>query len=151
MSIKLKSDKSECGLVESLTHNGLPIALILRSEYSNEGIEFFTPGSYSQQLGYMKRPKGYIIDPHIHLPVPREVLYTNETLFVKKGLLKASFFSKDKEYLGERLLKAGDFLLLIQGGHGFEMLDETELIEIKQGPYSQDLDKERFSAEESGK
>jgi len=92
----------------------------------------------------MKHPKGKIIEPHVHNPVPREVHYTQEVLFIKKGKVQVDFYSNDQEYLENRVLQTGDTILLSTGGHGFTMLDETEMIEVKQGPYAGEEDKTRF-------
>jgi mannose-6-phosphate isomerase-like protein (cupin superfamily) len=120
------------------------LALILRSTYRSNGIDFFTPGDFSQQLGYMNRPEGYVIPPHVHNPVPREVQYTKEVLFIKSGRVRVDFYDDNQTYLESRVLEAGDVILLAYGGHGFEMLEPTEMIEVKQGPYAGDQDKIRF-------
>ena len=119
-------------------------AIILRKKYKSEGIEFFTPNNFSQQLGYMNRPKGHIIPPHFHNKVKRTVEYTNEVLFIKTGKVKVNFFDENKIYFQSELLEEGDFILLVKGGHGFEMIEASEIIEIKQGPYAGDNDKTTF-------
>ncbi len=98
----------------------------------------------SQQLGYMNRPLGYEIQPHIHLPVSREVIYTQEVLLIRKGKVKINFYDKGKNFIGEFIVSTGDCVLLAEGGHGFEFLEKSEIIEVKQGPYSGENDKERF-------
>lgn len=131
-------------MVRKLEHNGEIIAIIIPSDYSAEGISFFTPNDFSQQLAYMNRPADYVIDPHVHRKVEREVQYTLETLFIRKGRVKIDFYSSDKTYLQTEILSTGDVILLASGGHGFTMLEPTEMIEVKQGPYAGELDKERF-------
>lgn len=131
-------------MIEKILHNSEMLALILRASFENEGIQFFTPETFSQQLGYMKRPKGYIVKPHLHLPVIREVVFTKEVLFIKSGKIRIDFFDKDKNYLESKILEKGDVVLLAFGGHGIEILEEAEIIEVKQGPYAGDLDKARF-------
>jgi mannose-6-phosphate isomerase-like protein (cupin superfamily) len=131
-------------MIEKIEHAGEMLALIVRDEYSNPGITFFTPDELSQQLAYMKHPAGKIIDAHVHNPVVRSVGYTQETLFIKRGRLRVDFFDDDQNYLESRELKKGDVILLIKGGHGFEVLEELEMIEVKQGPYAGDEDKTRF-------
>lgn len=121
------------------------IAIILYNEFTKDGIEFFSPGDFSQQLGYMKRKKGDTIQEHKHLLHLREIKFTQETLFIKKGRVKVNFFDEENTYFTSRELKTGDVILLASGGHGFEFLDETEIIEVKQGPYVGDEDKERFN------
>lgn len=131
-------------MLETIAYDGRQLALILRHEYTAEGIQFFTPNTYSQQLGYMKRPTGHIIPPHIHNPVKREVEYTKEVLVIKRGLVRVDFYSDDQIYLCSTILRPGDITLLAYGGHGFEILEEAEIVEVKQGPYAGELDKTRF-------
>lgn len=135
---------------EEIKINDQIIAIIVYNEFSKDGIEFFTPGDFSQQLGYMKHKKGDTIQEHIHILHPREIKYTQETLFVKRGRVKINFYTNDKTYLTSRELKTGDVILLASGGHGFEFLEETEMIEVKQGPYCSDQDKVRFNGEIDG-
>ena len=133
-------------MIENISHNGQLISVIIRSQYNAEGIKFFTPDNFSQQLAYMNREKSYTIPPHVHNPVKREVSYTQEVLFIKSGKVRVDYFSDDKNYLESRILNQGDVVLLSGGGHGFYMLEDSEIIEVKQGPYVQDLDKERFES-----
>lgn len=131
-------------MIERILNGDIELALIIRHRFHKDGIEFFTPSSYSQQLGYMNRPAGYVIPPHVHNPVAREVHYTKEILFIKSGRLRVDFYSESQEYLESTILEAGDVILLAYGGHGFEMLEPTEIIEAKQGPYAGEQDKTRF-------
>jgi hypothetical protein len=131
-------------LIEKIVYNNILLAVVIRTAYVKEGIEFFTPGDFSQQLGYMNRPKGYIIPPHVHKLVERKVTLTQEVLFVKTGRVRVDFYDDDKVYLESRELGAGDVILLAAGGHGFEILEQAEMIEVKQGPYCGDEDKVRF-------
>lgn len=130
--------------VQRIYHEGMELALIIRCSFRKDGIEFFTPGTYSQQIGYMNRPAGYVIAPHVHNPLQREVQYTNEVLFVKSGRVRVDFYSEAQAYLESTVLETGDVILLARGGHGFEMLEPTEMIEVKQGPYAGNRDKTRF-------
>jgi hypothetical protein len=131
-------------MVEKIIHKNKILAIILRAKYKYKGIKFFTPNNFSQQLGYMNRPKGYEILPHLHNKVKRNVEYTNETLLIKSGKVRVDFYDGNKNYLKSAILKKGDVVLLVCGGHGFEMLEKSEMIEIKQGPYLDDNDKTRF-------
>lgn len=131
-------------MISRITHNNNELAIIIRHSFKKDGIEFFTPGSYSQQIGYMNRPTGYVIPPHVHNPVTREVQYTKEVLFIKSGRLRVDFYTDEQIYLESTILETGDVILLSLGGHGFEMLEPTEIIEVKQGPYAGDQDKTRF-------
>lgn len=131
-------------MIQNIIHEGRTLALLLQADFHSNGIAFFTPDDFSQQLGYMNRPKGYVISPHVHNPVPREVQYTKEVLFIKSGKVRVDFYDEEQNYLESRIVKQGDVLLLAFGGHGFEMLAPSEIIEVKQGPYAGDADKTRF-------
>ena len=133
--------------MEQIINNKSIIALILRTDYRRNGIEFFTPENFSQQLAYMNRPAGYKVPPHVHNKVHREIFYTQEVLFIRTGKVKVDFYDENQNYLESRILYTGDVILLASGGHGFEMLEPTEMIEVKQGPYSGDMDKMRFEPE----
>ena len=130
--------------MERIEHNGELLALIVRRDFSAPGIHFFTPDDLSQQLAFMRHPVGKAIAPHVHNPVPREVHYTEEVLVLRRGKLRVDFYAEDRSYLGSHILEAGDVILLIKGGHGFEVLEEVEMFEIKQGPYAGEADKTRF-------
>ena len=138
-------------MIEQIIHNDILLSIIIRNEFSNPGITFVTPNDLSQQLAYMRHPKGKVIEPHIHNPLPRQVIYTQEVLMLKKGELRVDFFDENQNYLESRVLKEGDVILLIKGGHGFEVLEEVEMIEVKQGPYAGDEDKTRFESTVSEK
>ncbi len=131
-------------MIEYISYEGLILATLLRSSYNETGIRFFTPDEYSQQLAYMNRPQGYVIKPHVHNSVPRQVQFTKEVLFIKSGKVRVDFYDDEQIYLESRILNTGDVILLAFGGHGFEMLEDSEIIEVKQGPYAGDADKTRF-------
>ena len=133
-------------MTEEICHNGEVLALIVPGNYDKPGVHFFTPSKFSQQLAYMHHPAGKVIEPHVHNPVTREVHYTLEVLLIKRGRLRVDFYDSACNYLESRILNAGDVILLATGGHGFEALEELEMIEVKQGPYASDLDKTRFAA-----
>lgn len=120
------------------------LAMIIRDNYTCDGVDFITSNEYSQQVAYMHHPAGKVIDSHIHNLVHRNVVMTQEVLFIKKGRLRVDFYDDYEDYLESRILNSGDVILLVSGGHGFTMLEEVEMIEVKQGPYSGDADKKRF-------
>ncbi|MCX6327731.1 MAG: hypothetical protein NT144_13965 [Bacteroidia bacterium] len=138
-------------MIEKITHNDLLLAIIIDHSYKKEGIDFFTDDNFSQQLGYMNRPLGYIISPHRHNILPREVIHTQEVLLIRSGKVRVDFYDDNQTYLESRLLIQGDVILLAAGGHGFEMIEPSEIIEIKQGPYVGERDKVRFDHVEKHK
>jgi hypothetical protein len=132
--------------VETVSADGHMLALIVRAAINRPGISFFTPNDFSQQLAYMSHPAGKVIVPHLHKPVQRAVTKTLEVLFVRKGKLRVDFYTDDQAYTESRVLAAGDVILLVAGGHGFEVLEPVEMFEVKQGPYAGDEDKSRIAA-----
>ena len=121
------------------------LAMIIRNDYTCEGVDFITPDEYSQQVAYMHHPVGKVIDAHVHNLVHRNVVLTQEVLFIKRGKLRVDFYDDYEDYLESRILGPGDVILLVSGGHGFTVLEEIEMVEVKQGPYTGEQDKKRFS------
>lgn len=130
--------------MEIVSKKNKTLAIIMRSDYTCDGINFITPDEMSQQIAYMHHPEGKVIDAHVHNLVPRNVVMTQEVLLIKKGKLRVDFYDEYEDYLESRVLNAGDLILLVSGGHGFKVLEEIEMIEIKQGPYAGSADKVRF-------
>jgi len=137
-------------MVEEIKNGDDLYAIIISVNLKKEGIHFFTPDDLSQQVAYMHHPAGKVIEAHVHNPVRREVHYTQEVLFIRRGKLRVDFYDNEQVYLESRILVAGDTILLATGGHGFEVLEELEMIEVKQGPYAGDGDKTRFVGIQSG-
>ena len=132
-------------MIETIKNGEQLLAVIVSGRFREPGIHFFTPNDLSQQLAYMRHPAGKVIDPHVHNPVSRSVHYTQEVLLIKKGKLRVDFYDDSQNYIDSRILHGGDVILLATGGHGFEVLEEIEMIEVKQGPYAGDQDKTRFT------
>lgn len=124
--------------------DGNILATIIRKDFDCNGIKFVTPDDYSQQLAYMHHEEGHVIIPHIHNEVKREIFYTKEVLVIKKGKLRCDFYNEQRKYIKSAIIKDGDIILLVSGGHGFVCLEETSMIEVKQGPYAGESDKVRF-------
>lgn len=132
-------------MIEKVNYKKEMLALIVRGRYINKkGISFFTPKESTQQFGYMRHKKSHIIKPHLHKKRKTRILYTSEVIFLLKGLLRVDFYSKRKNYLFSKILKPKDIIMLVKGGHGFKVLKEVQMIEVKQGPYSLSKDKVKF-------
>lgn len=139
------------GQVEEIRKKNKLLAMIIRNDYQCDGVGFITPNEYSQQVAYMHHPAGKSIDAHVHNLVHRNVVLTQEVLFIKRGKMRVDFYDEYEDYLESRDLDAGDVILLVSGGHGFKVLEDVEMIEVKQGPYAGDNDKKRFTGVEAGK
>jgi len=129
------------------TSTGNPLALIVKSSYISNEIDFLTPDTFGQQVAYMSRPKGQLIQAHIHEPISRTLIGTQEVLYIRKGRIRVDFYENDRTYVSSTILGAGDLMLLSTGGHGFEVLEDIDMIEIKQGPFAEGRDKTRFVPE----
>jgi hypothetical protein len=132
---------------EEILLDGELCAIIVPASFDEPGIQFFTSNELSQQLASMSYVPGKVIPAHTHNPVQREVSYTQEALFIRKGKVRVDFYTRQREYRVSRVLGPGDVILLISGGHGFEVLEDLNMIEVKQGPYVGDADKTQFAAE----
>jgi len=130
--------------IEQITWNGQHVATIIRKDYLPESTTFVTPDNYYQQAGMVVYPKGGVVKRHLHLPIQRHLVGTSEALLVKKGRVEADLHAIDKSFLGTWILEQGDLILLAGGGHGFRCLEDTVLMEIKQGPYTGLVEKEHF-------
>jgi mannose-6-phosphate isomerase-like protein (cupin superfamily) len=130
--------------VEEVRDGDAIVAVIVRASFSEPGVNFFSQGEFSQQLGSIRYPTGHRIPPHVHNPAPREVVYTQEALFIRSGRVRVDLYRDDRTSLTSRELGPGDVILLAAGGHGFEIIEECSMIEVKQGPYAGDGDKTRF-------
>tara|TARA_B100000686_G_scaffold107712_1_gene114699 strand:+ start:104 stop:538 length:435 start_codon:yes stop_codon:yes gene_type:complete len=132
-------------MIEKINHKKKLLALIVRGKYRNKkGITFFTPKESTQQFGYMKHKKKYIIKPHLHKKRVTKILYTTEVILLLKGMLRVDFYNLRQKYLFSKIIKEKDIIMLVHGGHGFKVLKDVEMIEIKQGPYILSKDKIKF-------
>ncbi len=132
-------------MIEEITIDGKLVAILLAASYDESGLHFITPDDAPQQLASMSYEPGKIIKAHIHRPFRRKISRTHETLFIRKGKVRVDFYSENLEYHCSRILQTGDVILLASGGHGFEVLEPLNMVEVKQGPYAGDKDKVVFS------
>ena len=133
-------------MIEKIIHKKKLLALIVRGTYrKKKGITFFTPNESTQQFGYMRHKKKHIIKPHLHKKRITKILYTTEVILLLKGILRVDFYNPNKKYLFSKILKTNDIIMLVHGGHGFKILTDVEMIEVKQGPYSLSSDKVKFN------
>jgi len=133
--------------VELINYKSEVFALLIKKEeqFKKNGVNFLTDNKHLIQLGFLKHKKNHKIKSHIHLKKTRNISYLSECLLVKKGIIKVIFYDEKKKNIKQdKILKKGDLILLFNGGHGFEVLKDVEIIEIKQGPFYKDKDKVIF-------
>lgn len=120
------------------------LAYIIRADFSPAQTTFLTPPEYKQQVGFVVYPAGGEIQSHTHRPLERHIVGTSEVIIVKQGRCLLYVYNDDHEPIALRELCPGDLVLMVAGGHGFRMLEDTVLLEIKQGPYTGVDEKEWF-------
>ena len=132
-------------MIERIYHQKKLYALIVRSKYKKKkGISFFTDKNATQQFGYMKHKKNHIILPHRHNKRHSKIDITTEVIIILDGILRVDFYNNKEKYLFSKKLYSNDLIMLSNGGHGFKVLKDVKMIEVKQGPYSLSKDKVKF-------
>ena len=122
--------------VKKIKENNKIVALIIPQKLSKEGTKFFTDKKNPFQIGILQNKKGRKVEAHIHNVFPRTIKGTQEMFYIMKGKVIANFFNKKGEKIKSAILSAGDTLLVLSAGHGFEFLKDSKVLVIKQGPYS---------------
>lgn len=123
-------------LFEDIVSEGKVLAYIIRASTCPDRTTFLTPPEFKQQVGFVVYPRGGEISRHFHRPLKRHLEGTSEVLCVRTGRCEVDIYSPSNELVATRELGPGDVVLLVEGGHGFRMLEDTVFLEIKQGPYS---------------
>jgi uncharacterized protein with PhoU and TrkA domain len=130
--------------VEHIVWDGKPLAYIIRAEMSPQKTTFLTPSEFKQQVGFVVYPAAGEIHRHVHRPLERHLIGTSEVLIIRRGRCEIDIYNNDRELVATRQLRQGDIMLMVDGGHGFRMLEDTVFLEVKQGPYTGLEEKERF-------
>ena len=133
-------------MIENIKHKKKLYALIIRKKFrKKKGVNFFTSKEATQQFGYMKHKKNYNIKPHRHQRRKIKILYTTEIILILKGSLRVDFYDQKEKYLFSKIIRKNDIIMLVHGGHGFKVIKDVEMIEVKQGPYNLTKDKIKFN------
>jgi hypothetical protein len=131
-------------VIETIAHNGVTLAYVLRCASLPDRTTYWTPDDATLQVGHVVYPADSDIPRHAHLPVERSIVGTGEVLLVQRGRCDVDIYDDDRQLVTKRELHVGDILIAVSGGHGFHVLEDTVLLEVKQGPYAGGNDKERF-------
>ena len=132
-------------MIKNITHKSKILAIIIKGNYlKKRGVNFFTNPKLNQQVAYMNHPKNHLIQPHTHKNSLRKIKGTTEVLIILDGILKINFFDNKKKFIFSKTARKNDIIILLTGGHGFEIKKNCKMIEVKQGPYSKSEDKFKF-------
>jgi len=121
------------------------LGLIISHKQSKNKVNFYTPNSFTQQVGFISHNKGTYIKPHTHTKFLRKIYKTSEVLYVKKGKIRVDFYLSKNKYLFSKIVNKENIIVLNEGSHGFKIIEKCVLIEIKQGPFNSKIDKKRFN------
>lgn len=135
---------TDTDLVQRIFWQDKCLAYVIRSEFSPAKTTFLTPQDYKQQVGFVVYPAGGEIQRHVHKPLERHLVGTSEVLLVKQGRCEVDIYNDARQLVTTVELRDGDIMLMVGGGHGFRMLEDTVFMEVKQGPYTGVDEKERF-------
>jgi hypothetical protein len=130
--------------VEIIAWEDKPLAYVIRNELQPDQTTFLTPPEFKQQVGFVVYSAGGEVGRHLHRPLQRHLVGTSEVLILRKGSCIMDVYNNDRELVASRELHEGDIMLMVDGGHGFRMLEDTVFLEVKQGPYTGIDEKERF-------
>ncbi len=132
-------------MIKKIFHKKKLLAMIIPEKKTfKKGVNFLTPNHLTLQLGFIKHKSNTYIKPHTHKNYLRRIKKTTEILFIKNGSIRVDFYSK-KKYLFSKVVSKNKILILLEGSHGFKILKNCSIIEVKQGPFSLSMDKERFN------
>lgn len=130
--------------IEQITHQNEILAIVIRSNFNKPGVTFATPDEYYMQLGIHNQKKGAVVKPHVHMPFDElKNIKVQEMFHIADGKIKVNLYNQQNKKVKECVLNKGDTILLIVG-HGIEFLEDTRMVEIKQGPYRGQENEKRF-------
>ena len=134
--------------MEKISDGDKLLAIVWRDADWTPGLNFPTPENMFIQAGCWQYPAGKSLGAHRHIYNERVVTQTQETVYVKRGRMRVDVFNDDSKLIESVVLETGDFAVLGDCGHGYEILEEdTQILEIKNGPFiSVEADKEAIGS-----
>jgi hypothetical protein len=130
--------------IESVVSGGDTLAYVIRASFQPKKSTFVTPSHLTQQVGFIVYGAGTDIPRHFHLPLARSIVGTTEVIIVRSGRCTADLYGRERVIAASVELGVGDVIVMVSGGHGFRVHEDTVLLEVKQGPYVSAPEKERF-------
>ena len=123
-------------MIERVSHKGVLIAVLIRNDFEGSGVNFVSEPDFPLQVAVSFYEKGKIIKPHVHMPRNIEISQVQEVVFMQSGKARITLYSEVGEKFKVLDVNGGDIIFFVSGGHGIEMLEDTKLSEVKQGPYA---------------
>jgi len=131
-------------MIETIRSMDVVLCHIVRFRGLAEATTFYTPPESNLQVGDVVHPHGHEIVRHVHVPVARRPMPKAEVLLVRCGRCEIDVYDRNRKLVATRELLAGDVAVLLDGGHGIRMLEDTVLFEVRDGPYLGPDEKEAF-------
>ena len=120
------------------------LAMLINLDNDSQRTEFFTDNTLDFQAALFNLKKGEEIKRHIHNKNIRQISTTTEAIYVINGKIQVGVYDNEKNFVDEVEVNTNELILLFNGGHSMNVLKDTKFFEIKQGPYVEEDDKERF-------
>lgn len=130
--------------IENIFSGDILLCIIIKSSLNPVSTTFITPEDKNIQCGFVVYSENSTIKRHFHRPLQRQIIGTSEVLEVRKGRCEIDIYNDQNELIATRILNEQDIMIMLRGGHGFRMLEDTVFLEIKQGPYTGPEEKEIF-------
>lgn len=120
---------------EIRSSDGRLMAIIVRKNFERDGVSFISKEDFPLQLAVSNYKKGHIIKPHFHIGREIKINKIQEVVHVERGRAVVSLYDLDGRKIKSIDMSFGDTILFVEGGHGFDILEDTKITEVKQGPY----------------
>ena len=124
--------------------NGVILAFIVNANKNEQAKNFYTENNLDMQVASFNLKKGENIDRHYHYKQNRNIQTTSEVIYVQEGNLEIEIYDNEKNFVDKLSVSEGMIIIIFDGGHAINIIEDSKFIEIKQGPYDPENDKERF-------
>lgn len=124
-------------------NNKLLAMIFSPNDYKDEK-HFLTKDSNEFQIAQFNLDEATEIKRHIHKDQERKINKTSEVIIVNEGSLELEIYDEELKLVTKEIVNQGQVIALFNGGHGFKTLSKSKFLEVKQGPYVEDQDKEKF-------
>lgn len=121
--------------IKKIMHGKQKVAIIIKTSEIVTPLTFFTENEDNLQVGLHHKPSGAVLEPHMHTTFPRTIDQTNEVLYILSGKVKVTYYTEVGTVINTAILTTGDVLIHFKHAHGFEILEDARIFEVKQGPY----------------
>jgi hypothetical protein len=120
---------------EPIELDGIRFAEVIWANSTAEITRFCSPATSSMQFGLLAHEAGFVEAAHFHKPIERKISDLQQMFVVQKGKIAVHFFTSEGEKFRTVTLNVGDAILLCDGAHSIEVLEDMQCVSVKQGPF----------------